>query len=427
MARNGSGTYSLPSGNPVVTATAISSSDFNDTMTDIATALTNSLARNGEAPPTANQPFGGYKITGLAIGTAKTDGMSLANQQAQTAVYCATVGGTADVITLTPSPALTAYAAGNKFFFIASGANTTNVTVNVSGLGAKAITKRGSTALVANDIISGALVGIQYDGTRFQIITPIGAALGDLATQNDSDNLTLSGNNTMAGNNNITITAGTITGITDLDVADGGTGASTAADAFTNLKQAASASATGVVELATEAEVQTGTDTARVASVSTMRTGFRVIGTMTSVGTGTTANVGSIPSWVTEIKIVLSAAGFNGTNNMILQLGDSGGIEATGYVDASSLILGASAGAGLNTTSFVFPTSSSGNLSGVITLSKGDTATELWGMTAMFIASGQGASFSAGEKTLSGVLTQVQIGSSAGNSFDTGSWSVSWS
>ena len=60
-----------------------------------------------------------------------------------------------------------------------------------------------------------------------------------------------------------TINGGTISGITDLAIADGGTGASTAADAFTNLKQAATDTATGVVELATVAEVRAGTDTTR--------------------------------------------------------------------------------------------------------------------------------------------------------------------
>jgi hypothetical protein len=59
------------------------------------------------------------------------------------------------------------------------------------------------------------------------------------------------------------ITSGSITGITDLAIADGGTGASTAATAFSNLKQAASTTATGVVELATDAEAQAGTDATR--------------------------------------------------------------------------------------------------------------------------------------------------------------------
>jgi hypothetical protein len=77
------------------------------------------------------------------------------------------VGGTADVITITPSPAITAYTAGQTFRFIASGTNTTNVTVNANALGAKAITKNGTNALTAGDIPSGTMVTITYDGTRF--------------------------------------------------------------------------------------------------------------------------------------------------------------------------------------------------------------------------------------------------------------------
>jgi hypothetical protein len=66
------------------------------------------------------------------------------------------------------------------------------------------------------------------------------------------------------------ITGGSITGITDLAIADGGTGASTAATAFSNLKQAATTSATGVVELATDAEAMAGIDTTRAVTPSNL-------------------------------------------------------------------------------------------------------------------------------------------------------------
>src|SRR4051812_22303715 len=48
MPRNGSGTYSLPEP-PFVAGTIISSAAVNDDLSDIATALTASLPRNGEA------------------------------------------------------------------------------------------------------------------------------------------------------------------------------------------------------------------------------------------------------------------------------------------------------------------------------------------------------------------------------------------
>jgi hypothetical protein len=48
MARNASGTHSLPSGNPVVTGTTISSTVHNATVADISSELTDSLSRSGK-------------------------------------------------------------------------------------------------------------------------------------------------------------------------------------------------------------------------------------------------------------------------------------------------------------------------------------------------------------------------------------------
>jgi hypothetical protein len=74
----------------------------------------------------------------------------------------------------------------------------------------------------------------------------------------------------------VAITGGSVAGITDLAIADGGTGASTAAAAFAALKQAADTSNTGVVELATNAEAQTGTDAVR--AVTPANLGATVLG-----------------------------------------------------------------------------------------------------------------------------------------------------
>ena len=172
MSDNGSGTYSVNSaGQPVVGATLIDATVFNAFTADNATAMSNRIAKAGQTTVTADISFNAKKITGLGAGTARTDAASLATIQDGTGVYVATVAGTADVITLTASPAITAYVAGQTFRFLASGANTTNVTVAINGLTAKAITKDGTTALVANDLASGAMVQITYDGTRFMLGT----------------------------------------------------------------------------------------------------------------------------------------------------------------------------------------------------------------------------------------------------------------
>ena len=61
MSRNGSGTYNLPAGNPVVTGTVISSTWANNTLADMATAITGSIAADGQTP-----------ITGALTGTSGT-------------------------------------------------------------------------------------------------------------------------------------------------------------------------------------------------------------------------------------------------------------------------------------------------------------------------------------------------------------------
>jgi hypothetical protein len=171
MARNGSGTYSLyVPGNPVVTGTTISSTWANNTLNDIATALTNSIAKDGQTTPTANLPMGTFKLTGLGAGSAATDSANLGQIQAGVASYLTAVAG-ADTITASATPTLTAYTAGNTFRFIAAGANTGAVTLNIDGLGAKAVTKNGTSPLITGDILSGAALEVIYDGTQFQLVS----------------------------------------------------------------------------------------------------------------------------------------------------------------------------------------------------------------------------------------------------------------
>jgi hypothetical protein len=76
MSRNGTGTYNLPAGNPVVTNTTISSTWANTTLTDIATALTGSLASDGQTPATGNLDMNSNKIVNLTAGSATGDAVN---------------------------------------------------------------------------------------------------------------------------------------------------------------------------------------------------------------------------------------------------------------------------------------------------------------------------------------------------------------
>jgi hypothetical protein len=80
------------------------------------------------------------------------------------------------VIALTPAPA--SYAIGQVFYFKANTANTGGATLNVNALGAVSILKNHDVALDDNDIESGSLVSVMYDGTNFQMLSQIANAAG---------------------------------------------------------------------------------------------------------------------------------------------------------------------------------------------------------------------------------------------------------
>jgi hypothetical protein len=81
-----------------------------------------------------------------------------------------TVAGT-NALTGLAIPPLEGYTAGAQYSFIAQNTNTGAVTLDIDSLGVKSVTKFGTTPLVAGDIIAGALVIVEYDGTRFQLRT----------------------------------------------------------------------------------------------------------------------------------------------------------------------------------------------------------------------------------------------------------------
>jgi len=87
MPRNSGGQYSLPTGNPVTTATAISSTWANNTLTDLKTEMTDSLSRSGKGAMLAQlQLFDGtVSAPGVAFGSDTNTGF---------------YGGTADVLKL---------------------------------------------------------------------------------------------------------------------------------------------------------------------------------------------------------------------------------------------------------------------------------------------------------------------------------------
>lgn len=93
-----------------------------------------------------------------------------------------TAGGTT-AYTLTSGLSLAAYVSGQSFLIKMNATNTGASTLNVDSLGAKNITKNGTTALASGDLVSGTIYRVAYDGTQFQVVdgTALDATLTALA------------------------------------------------------------------------------------------------------------------------------------------------------------------------------------------------------------------------------------------------------
>ncbi len=170
MARNGSGTFSSPYPN-FVSGTVISSSEVDANNSDVATALTQSIAVDGQTTVTANLPMNAKKFTGLAVGAAATDSLNLGQAQAEAMIWCGTAGGSANAITLAPTPAITAYAAGQRFVWMASSTvNTGATTVAISGLSAIALQDNGAALVAGNHAASKMFMGILNTTSTMQIM-----------------------------------------------------------------------------------------------------------------------------------------------------------------------------------------------------------------------------------------------------------------
>jgi hypothetical protein len=144
-------------------------------------------------------------------------------------------------------------------------------------------------------------------------------------------------------------------------------------------------------------------------------------GTAVASTSGTTIDF-SIPSGVVMINIMFNDVSTNATDKLYVQLGDSGGIETTGYISNCKHFGAGTANLDSNVAFSDFFSGAANKRCGLYNLSLVDSATNTWVlMGQMTVSEATGShDFIVGRKSLSGELTTIRITGSDGGTFDGG-------
>lgn len=247
-----------------------------------------------------------------------------------------------------------------------------------------------------------------------------GATANVLKYYDGTDDIAVCTINTTA--NTVSFT-GNLTG----DVTGALTGNAATATALNNTALA-SAGISDLVGIASQAEAEAGTNTDKAMTplrvqqaIDQNAAGSFGPRTAAALG-GTENNFLSIPSGLNRIVVAWYGVSTDGTSDLLLQLGDSGGIETSGYTGASHEpgVSGASFSAGFQLTQTI------------------DAAREVWGQanlvrvgTNQWHCSGTStistprSTIFAGVKTLTATLDKVRLTTVNGtDTFDAGSWNI---
>ena len=151
-----------------------------------------------------------------------------------------------------------------------------------------------------------------------------------------------------------------------------------------------------------------------------------VSGTVDDVSTGspTSSLFGSIPAGTKLIKVMFSGVSLSGTDYTRIRIGDSGGIETTGYDTTSSYSTAGTVTYNKTDSLYVMNEGFTGAtfvIKGTATLTLLDSATNTWTYECVVGDANNSVMYiSSGEKSLSGALTQVEITPSGSDTFDAG-------
>jgi hypothetical protein len=152
-----------------------------------------------------------------------------------------------------------------------------------------------------------------------------------------------------------------------------------------------------------------------------------VRGTAVASTSGTSIDFTSIPSWVRRITVMFSGVSTNSTSIIQLQLGDSGGVEITGYSSSATALINTGTVIGVNSTTgfaLVGQTLAANLHSGIVTLTS--LGSNIWACAGVLGNSAAASTFNnGGTKTLSDTLDRVRITTVNGtDTFDAGTINI---
>jgi len=314
MSRNGSGTYTLPAGNPVVTNTTISSTWANSTLSDIASALTGSVASDGQTSMTGSLNMASNKIISVTDPTNAQDAATKAYVDTADGLALLKANNLSDVANATTSRTnLSAAKSGANSDITSLTGLTTPLTVAQGGIGAATLT--------ANNVLLG------NGASTPQTVAP--STSGNVLTSNGTTWTSAAPTNTYVGQKGQAFTAnGTFTiptGVTAIKltvVGGGGAGGSYAVDGCGNQYFGVGGGGGG----------------AAIKFLTSLTSGNTL-----AVTIGGAAGTSSVASGTQTITTVSATGGSNGGNTN----GVSGGIGSNGdlNIGGGGTAIGTSAGA----------------------------------------------------------------------------------
>jgi len=153
------------------------------------------------------------------------------------------------------------------------------------------------------------------------------------------------------------------------------------------------------------------------------------LGTEQATTSGTTVDFTGIPAGTKMIVVSLVGFSTNGTTAIIIQLGDAGGIETTGYTSAATRLENAAGVvAGASTAGFSLAASQgAGNTyHGLAVLSLENSSAFTWAYNSNLGDSGGLVYNGGGTKSLSAELTQLRLTTASANTFDAGAVNITY-